>query len=139
MEKVWKRRVVTVSALLIVAVGFAASARYVTNFGKIQLDQNAILDSTGTQRLSVGSTNAITGNLTVSGTFGQTGASTFTTISVTTATFAASQPLIFQPYFITVGTDVPVSTGTLAFTSAWTLYVSTGTGNALQWVKIGSQ
>jgi hypothetical protein len=137
--KVAKPYIVAALGVFLASVGVLSAARYVTNFGKIQLDQSEILDANGTTRLSVGSTNAITGNLTVSGTVAQTGAATFSTISVGTVTVNGSQALRFAPYFITVGTDVPASTGTIAFTSTWLMYVATGTGNALQWVKIGSQ
>lgn len=55
----------------------------ITNVTDLQLDGNDIYDSGGTKRLTVGSTNALVGNLTVSGTFQPTGATTMSTLATT--------------------------------------------------------
>lgn len=55
-----------------------------------------------------------------------------------TMTITNAQALIFT-VAIDTNTTVAASTGTLAFDSSWNLYVSTGSTQVRQWVKIGSQ
>lgn len=101
----------------------------VTRFGDVRvtdilLDGNDILDSGGTARITVGSTNAITGNLTVSGSFTPSGA-----MVVYTST---------APRSATVGVTPP-SAGSLIFNSTdGELCLSTGvTKNT--WVRVSSE
>jgi hypothetical protein len=104
-----------------------ASARYVTNFSKIQLDQNAILDSNGTQRLSIGSTNAITGALTVSG--------ALTTSGALTASGAFTVYSSTAPRDSGVGVTPPAA-GSLIYNSTdKELCMSTGT-TLSTWVRV---
>jgi hypothetical protein len=55
-----------------------------------------------------------------------------------TMTVTNAQALVFSA-FINPTTTIASSTGTLAFDSSWNLYVSTGSTEVRQWVKIGSQ
>jgi hypothetical protein len=55
-----------------------------------------------------------------------------------TMTMTNAQALVFT-VAINTNTTVASSTGTLAFDSSWNLYVSTGSTQVRQWVKIGSQ
>jgi hypothetical protein len=73
-------------------------------------------------------------NLDITGTLDVAGEAT-----VPNLTISEAQGLKWDANFITVGTTVPSATKTLAFTSAWDLYVSTGAANANQWVKISDQ
>ncbi len=109
----------------------------VTKFNDVQvedlkLNNNHILDSSATTRITVGSTNVITGNLTVTGTF------TPPIVSVATMTITGTQGLRTTAFISSAATTVPIAAGILAFDSSYILYVSTGTG-AGAWVKIGGQ
>ena len=55
-----------------------------------------------------------------------------------TMTITNAQAMVFT-VAINTNTTVAASTGTLAFDSSWNLYVSTGSTQVKQWVKIGSQ
>jgi hypothetical protein len=90
--------------------------------------------------LKITGTTALQGVTTISGATTHSAAVTVTgATTLSTTTFSGAQSLAFPASFITLGTDVARSTGTVGFTSTWVMYVATGTGNANQWVKIGGQ
>jgi hypothetical protein len=90
-----------------VSLVFAGS----TTINILKLADNEIQDSSAVARINVGSTNAITGNLTVSG-----------------------QALLAT---IVPGTTTPVSAGQLGIASN-KLYIATGTLSS-QWMVVGTQ
>lgn len=79
----------------------------------LKLNGNDILDSNGTTRLTVGSTNAIVGGLTVSG-----------NLVVPT---------------VDVSVTVPTVVGAIVKNSSGVLYISTATVAVGDWIKVGAQ
>ena len=68
----------------------------------------------------------------------EAGSTTDKIVLTGTMTVTNAQALVFSK-FIDPNVTVAASTGTLAFDSSWNLYVSTGSTQVRQWVKIGSQ
>lgn len=98
----------------------------VTRFGDLRctdilLDGNDILDSSGTTRISVGSTNAIVGNVTITGNLTPSGTSYFTIVGSTaprdtSATIGITPTAIAQLVWNTTDKELCVSTGVTRFT-----------------------
>ncbi len=129
---------ILLSALLAVMLfvgGLCAFNPTVWTDGKFTLLEvvTGLLDSTGTTRLTLGATNAFTGNLSVSGTF------TPPLVSVGTFTVTGQQGVrLTGGQFITPAATVPAAAGILGLDSSYVLYISSGTGTGA-WVKIGGQ
>lgn len=105
-----KKHNILSSALIITAfIGLVMGARYVTNFDKIQLDQNEILDSGGTTRLFTGARNTVNGPIA----FGNasTTASVTRPTSTTGANFANWVPVYNVGVAVTLG-DVLIASNT---------------------------
>lgn len=90
-----------------------------TGFHSIRLDSNTIKDSNGTTRISVGSTNALTGNVTISGSLTTSGTSYFT-IQQSTAprstTVGLTPTSVGQFVYNSTDNELCVSTGITKFT-----------------------
>lgn len=98
-------------ALVVVSTIWAG----VTTYDTLKLRDNAIKDSAGTTRIHIGSTNALTGNLTTTGTLGLLSDSA----PRTNITPVAAGALIYN----SADKEVCVSTGTTKTT--WTTIAST--------------
>lgn len=85
----------------------------------LKLNGNDILDSNGTTRITVGSTNAVTGAMTVSGALTVSGNLVVPTVDVTTTT--------------------PTVVGALVKNASGVLYISTATVAVGDWIKVGGQ
>ena len=98
--------------------------RYVTALDILQLNQNAIRDSSSTTRINLGATNTITGNLSVSGV---TSPTTLQIVSSTAPRDTSSSVGI-----------TPTAAGQLVFNSTDNeLCLSTGT-TRFTWVRVSS-
>lgn len=132
-------------AVLAFVGGVTAYNQYVvTRFNDLRctdilLDGNDILDSSGTTRITVGSTVAVTGNETVSGTLVVTGATTLTGNLTSSGTSYFTMPVSTAPRdsSATIGTT-PTAAGQLVYNSTDRLVcASTGT-TRFTWVLISS-
>lgn len=106
------------------AVGY--NQYVVTRFGDLRctdilLDGNDILDSAGTTRITVGATNAVVGNVTVSGNLTVSGTSYYTIVGSTaprdtSATIGITPTAIAQLVWNATDKELCVSTGATRFT-----------------------
>lgn len=122
-----------VVALVGVASGYN---QYVaTRFGDVRvtdilLDGNDILDSNGTTRITVGSTNAIVGNVTITGSLTPSGAMVvYTSTAPRSATVGVTPPAAGALIYNSTDKELCMSTGTTA--STW-VQVSSAAVSACQ-------
>lgn len=121
-----KNKYLALAAFFAVVAFLGIAIAGVTGYGSIKLTDSPglIQDSGGTTRISLATSGT---NVSLTG-----------TVATSTVTVSGSQGLRLGTA-VNVSVSTPAATGILARDSSNNLYISTGSANPTQWVKVGAQ